>query len=322
MARTQEKKLVTASFEDIDDLCATIETWDAELVPLSRAHRGECAGTIIQTGSVDCQYMYAEFPVGLTMHGSPPEGLITFNVQEPTKRHYWWRGHDLTSAVAWVFPASGQLQSISAPGFQVHTLSVTEDRVAAVAARFGIDLPPGSKRPEVFPVPTAILYKVRALLNAMRKSSIALSFTYTDEVLRLLIPLWLPRKSGKEWQRPSIRARDRAIRKSLEIIESYDVQRLTADVLLGECHVSERTLQYAFRECFATSPAAFIRSVRLARARSALRRADPALHTVGDIAATFGFWHLGQFAHDYRRKFGERPSETLAKSGKLVLAQP
>ena len=29
-----------------------------------------------------------------------------------------------------------------------------------------------------------------------------------------------------------------------------------------------------------------------------------------DAASRWGFWHMGQFAADYRRKFGELPSET------------
>jgi hypothetical protein len=34
---------------------------------------------------------------------------------------------------------------------------------------------------------------------------------------------------------------------------------------------------------------------------------------VKSIALSHGFWHLGQFAHDYRATFGEAPSETLAR---------
>jgi len=33
---------------------------------------------------------------------------------------------------------------------------------------------------------------------------------------------------------------------------------------------------------------------------------------VKQVAYAHGFWHLGQFAHDYKRLFGESPSETLA----------
>jgi len=32
---------------------------------------------------------------------------------------------------------------------------------------------------------------------------------------------------------------------------------------------------------------------------------------IGTIANRCGFWHMGRFAADYRRLFGELPSETL-----------
>ena len=35
---------------------------------------------------------------------------------------------------------------------------------------------------------------------------------------------------------------------------------------------------------------------------------------VQDIAPEFGFWHMGQLASDYKRHFGELPSESLIRS--------
>ena len=32
---------------------------------------------------------------------------------------------------------------------------------------------------------------------------------------------------------------------------------------------------------------------------------------VSDVVNDWGFWHMGQFAADYRKLFGELPSETL-----------
>ncbi|MCK5375915.1 MAG: helix-turn-helix domain-containing protein, partial [Acidobacteria bacterium] len=32
---------------------------------------------------------------------------------------------------------------------------------------------------------------------------------------------------------------------------------------------------------------------------------------VTDVANNWGFWHMGQFAADYRKMFGELPSQTL-----------
>jgi len=36
---------------------------------------------------------------------------------------------------------------------------------------------------------------------------------------------------------------------------------------------------------------------------------------VTDVANSWGFWHMGQFAADFRRQFGELPSETVRRTG-------
>jgi len=51
--------------------------------------------------------------------------------------------------------------------------------------------------------------------------------------------------------------------------------------------------------------------VRLSGVRRDLRRAEAGVK-IADVANRWGFWHLGQFAADYRRQFCELPSETLA----------
>ncbi len=46
--------------------------------------------------------------------------------------------------------------------------------------------------------------------------------------------------------------------------------------------------------------------------RQALQQADKRDHSVKQIALTSGFWELGRFAVEYKRLFGESPSETLS----------
>ena len=116
-----------------------------------------------------------------------------------------------------------------------------------------------------------------------------------------------------------MRVRDLAIRKSLEIIDGVDLGTFTVDVLLENCPASKRTLEYAFYEHFGTSPANFIKSLRLAATRANLRQADSGPQSVSEIATKFGFWHLSQFAADYNKLFGELPSATLQQSKKPIL---
>ena len=43
---------------------------------------------------------------------------------------------------------------------------------------------------------------------------------------------------------------------------------------------------------------------------------DPnAKGTISDAANAWGYWHLGQFAADFRNMFGELPSKTLTSRG-------
>lgn len=86
----------------------------------------------------------------------------------------------------------------------------------------------------------------------------------------------------------------------------------TVPELCAAFHVSRRTLQYAFEQVVGTSPVVYLRNLRL----NAVRRdiASGAAATVQDAAARQGFWSLSQFACDYRRLFGERPSQTQARA--------
>jgi len=58
------------------------------------------------------------------------------------------------------------------------------------------------------------------------------------------------------------------------------------------------------------SPIRYLRTARYEKVREALHRAEPG-ENVTEIAARWGFNHLGRFSVDYRRRFGENPSSTL-----------
>ena len=304
---------VRASFHDLDAMCQTLRAWDVEFCPLTGVPQDGTVGAFVQSFGSGIQYGYSEFTPGLSMFGTPPKGLITFNVMEPAHGRYWVRGHDLDDGMAWVFPVGGELRSVSAPGFQVHTLSVSEERIERIAVALEINLPRPSKRPGVFPIEANVLSNTRRHLRKLRDGATTFPLDPARDVLRLLVPRWVRPNSLESNKRISMRTRDIAVRKCLELIESQDLGEVPNDILLDRSSVSERTLQYAFRERFGVTPQAFIKIRRLANVKSALRRADPDKETVGNIAAYFGFWHLGRFASEYRKAFGELPSVTLGK---------
>lgn len=74
--------------------------------------------------------------------------------------------------------------------------------------------------------------------------------------------------------------------------------------------VSSRTLDRAFKEGLGVSPKHYIKAIRLESVRKELKRGDDN-HSVTDIANEWGFWHMGDFARDYYREYGELPSTTF-----------
>ncbi len=104
-------------------------------------------------------------------------------------------------------------------------------------------------------------------------------------------------------------ARSSVVARARSLIASNCQEPISVQDLARRLDVSTRTLEYSFQEVLDTTPAAYIKIVRLHEARRAIRRAAPQ-ETVTNIAATWGFWHFGRFASDYRKLFGELPSET------------
>ena len=89
---------------------------------------------------------------------------------------------------------------------------------------------------------------------------------------------------------------------------------LTVAALCRIAGASERTLHYAFVERYGLPPARFMKACRLNGARSDFSRIDSQTVKISDVANKWGFWHLGQFAKDYRLWFGELPSETFRRN--------
>jgi transcriptional regulator GlxA family with amidase domain len=78
--------------------------------------------------------------------------------------------------------------------------------------------------------------------------------------------------------------------------------------------VSERTLRKAFHKTYGVAPCRHLRMLRLSRARRTLLSTDGRSATVTEIATSFGFAELGRFSVEYRKAFGESPSQTLQRT--------
>jgi transcriptional regulator GlxA family with amidase domain len=106
-------------------------------------------------------------------------------------------------------------------------------------------------------------------------------------------------------------------RKIARRAEEYLRQHADRPFVLQElCHIlrtSPRTLELGFHEVYGISLKAYLQALRFNGARHDLRVSDPRTTSVKAVALRWGFLHFGRFAVNYRRWFGESPSNTLVR---------
>jgi AraC family ethanolamine operon transcriptional activator len=112
------------------------------------------------------------------------------------------------------------------------------------------------------------------------------------------------------------RKRFLACRRALRYAEKLK-RPISVDELAAQACVSRRSLELGFRETLDISPQRYLRYMRLNGLHRDLRRASSEQTTVTEAATHWGFVELGRTAVEYRELFGEPPSTTLARSGRL-----
>ena len=99
-------------------------------------------------------------------------------------------------------------------------------------------------------------------------------------------------------------------------VREYIIDRISEPIKIGEiCRqigVSRRALQYIFQDVLGVNPVAFLRILRLNRARRDLFDNENTFQ-VKDVIDRWGFWHPSRFSGEYRQMFEELPSETLRR---------
>ena len=311
---TSQSFVIRHDFNDIDELGEVARAWDLDFRQLNR---GGFRGSIVQAGTPRLQIGRPRLQGVLHQHGSAPAGLRTFAIATDGNINLHWRGHEVGSDCALVFPESRELESISNPDFDMLLVSVTEDSLEAARQRLGI---PGSKEAmdglEMVCCQGSKLARLRrwilrSLAAVVENPAILHDREHTEdaeiEVSDLIVRALVTGRNDHEHHR-SIRRRhlvEQAVRLARD--NAQDIRSVAE--LSEESGASERTLRRGFQERFGVSPKAYLLTQRLTGARRQLRSATQ--HTlVTDIANNWGFWHMGQFAADYRRQFGELPSET------------
>jgi AraC-like DNA-binding protein len=121
-----------------------------------------------------------------------------------------------------------------------------------------------------------------------------------------------PHNYSKRLQRPASSIAPGDLKRAIDFIEANLGSPITIADIAQASGIAGRTLFKHFQDFRGMSPMRYLRLARLREVRQALQRALGNQSVTG-IAMSYGFNHMGRFAIDYRRHFGESPSDTLAR---------
>ena len=106
------------------------------------------------------------------------------------------------------------------------------------------------------------------------------------------------------------RFRTGAMNRALKIMNEHDEPSPSIEALCTMVGASWTTLERAFKDEFGVAPKQYVKSRRLSAVKSELIKTGPDA-VISNVAHHWGFRHMSSFAKDYRKQFGELPSETL-----------
>jgi AraC-like DNA-binding protein len=113
----------------------------------------------------------------------------------------------------------------------------------------------------------------------------------------------------------------RDVKRAIDYIEANLDSAVTLGAIVEASGVAGRTLLKHFRDTKGVSPMRYLCNARFEKVRIALAQAQPG-ESVTTIAMSYGFSHLGRFSVEYRRRFGESPSDTLRRRHPLLSGPP
>lgn len=241
--------------------------------------------------------------------GVSPEGMLTFGLIRPNNVSVW-QSEDTSAAELISFGSSDSFDGISANRFCGTTISANVKDVEQLADALGLNVP-NSFRQSASPSVSSQQDQVTAVRHNVERLMSSDALPITAEVEETIVAglLLAANCDEKHTDKSSALTRSKAVSRAIDLILSNLDESIPISRICIEAGVSWRTLDRAFSEKFNIGPKKYYLRIRLNRVRSELVL-NNTTESVSDVANRWGFWHLGQFAHDYYCMFGELPSDT------------
>lgn len=313
----QEASAGKIQVADIEELNYSVWPWDLRMHQLSR---GELRADLDFAQVNGILLTHERWSRRICATGATPRGYVAL-ASSSTEKTFSCTGREIGSGnviceidgadIEFSTPDNDEHWVILVPIGQIVGL-LGEELVAALLRTRHAD----SGDPRLIRHLGALVVRVVATLrehSSYRTNALLLN-AIESQLLGAIAELLVSTSRCAEHETP--RKRFLACRRALRYAEKLK-RPVSVDELARVAGVSRRSLELGFRETLDISPQRYLRYLRLNGLHRDLRRASPGKGTVTQAAMHWGFVELGRTAVEYRELFGETPSTTLTRSGRL-----
>lgn len=247
---------------------------------------------------------------GVHQRGVCPDGWSTFGISQGGSISSW-QGQSVERDAFLTFGDNDGFDGVTTNAFVGNVLSFETGAFEAFAETCGYAIYGGGPATRFLPSDQSAARMARLKRNVLRLL-VDPGQHYTegteDSLMLDVLSLLSVGKVHEDKSRAQIRRR--AVSRALELMQANLDDPVSIQDLCKAAGASWRTLDRAFNERFEQGPKAYYIRLRLNEVRRELLAGSPE-DVIAEVANRYGFWHMGQFAHDYRQFFGELPSETM-----------
>lgn len=277
---------------------------------------GRFSGELIDIGFSGVQVFRESTNRSVFQNGSPKADCVVIGTTVGMEGQGLFSGKQFRPADLIMFNGSQGFSLVTPKRFDVLAVTVPRLELLQLLALEGIDTSALSNSILVKPSSDALNSLKRCLLEILSpglQSASSLGYSQVQRVYKsaLLSTTVNAIRSSHPVDEPSrcFRSRSHLVRTIVDWVMSRRDDPPTIYEICLKFNVGRRVLNYSFVEVVGSSPLNFLRSMRLNGARRDLRK-QGRNQSVQEIAGRWGFCHMPRFSTEYRKLFGELPSQT------------
>ena len=307
------RTLTCGAIEEADEVMHEMIGWDLELRQLDDGpFRSDL--TVAKIGKTVFLWQRFNRAVQTVLH--PPEGLEVLVLPIHDGGKIRLSGDNLANNEVLVMPKGSEADLVSGHHAGTDCIFLPEGRLTGMLET--LRPTPVSLKPRK----AAIVHGNKARMQAIHKAIARLIAETPSRGARKRVDhlvteaiAWMG-ESSSHWRLEGStvnRPNRRTAKQAQKIIETRYRRPVRLDDLCCATGVGMRSLQRSFHDYFSLTITDYLKAVRLNGARRELVAADPGSTTVSAIARKNGIPHPGRFSVEFRKRFGECPSEVLAE---------